>query len=116
MQVANVPLVVNELLSADFQSPAQQLNQIWGYSIQAEIAGIPSGVVNLQASSDPNNKAGYPINWTDIENSFFTVTAAGSVFWNVTSSLYNFVRLNYVDHSGGSSTAVMNARINIKGI
>jgi len=95
------------------------LDSIWGYSIQAVWTGTPNGTIKLQASSDPINQANQvnsPINWTDIANSAQVITAAGNFMWNITSTSYNYVQLVYLDASSGSSTAVLNANFNAKGV
>lgn len=119
MRIALVPLVSAQVLNASFFSKPQQLNMIFGYSIQAVITGTPTGSVRLQASNDqfveiePGNNP--PIVWTDISGSTFTVTAAGNEMWNVSDVGYTWVRIAYTDTSGGTSAAVMNANVNIKG-
>jgi len=100
-----------------------QLNQVLGFCIQAVITGTPTGTIQLQASTDPNTPLAtlppdypqLPVNWDNIANSLFTVTAAGTCTWNYTESMFNWVRIAYTDGSGGLSTATISARINTKG-
>jgi len=121
MRSNNAPLVTNAVMNTTINSPAIQLDQIIGYAIQAVYTGTPTGTLKLQASNDPVKLAydvnpQVPINWTDIADSDFTVTSAGIYTWNVTDVFYTFVRLVYLDSSGGTSTAVLNANINFKGV
>lgn len=117
MKIANIPLVTNQVLNASFNSAPNQLSQVYGYCIQAVITGTPTGSVKLQASNDPFIASNVfpPTHWTDIASSSFSVSASGSEMWNVTGGQYTWVRLAYTDTSGGTSTAVMNATLNIKG-
>lgn len=93
----------------------------------AIISGTPNGTLKLQASNDPEtNDTQYnstnlppaqgPVNWVDILDSTFTVSAAGEVMWNVDAVGYNYVRVVFTDASGGSSTATMNIIFNGKGV
>ena len=121
MRSNNAVLVTNAVMNTTITSPAVQLDQIIGYAIQAVYTGTPTGTFKLQASNDPV-KLAYdvnpqtPTNWTDIANSSYSVSSAGIYTWNVTDVFYTFVRLVYTDGSSGTSTAVLNANINFKGI
>jgi hypothetical protein len=120
MKIANTPLMTNVVMNDDLESDAIQLTNIFGYTVQAVYVGTPTGTFKLQASVDPIKFANdaqpqVPTNWNDIAGSSFAVTSSGITTWNVTNSFYTFVRLVYADGSGGSSTAVLNAVINVKG-
>lgn len=121
MKASNSVLVHNAVMNTTITSPAVNLFNIYGYSIQAVYTGVPTGTLKLQASVDPILLASdvqpqVPTNWTDVADSDFSITSAGIYVWNVTGTFYTFVRLVYIDGSGGTSTAVMNANINIKGV
>ena len=126
MKVYNVPNFISaQPLNVSFNSSAYQLNQAMGFSIQLVITGTPTGVFKLQCSDDANsgaqsplaqNPLSNPVNWTDVANSSFTVTAAGNIVWNVTSAMYNWIRVAYTDGSAGASTAIVNGTLNHKGI
>lgn len=131
MKVYNIPIATVQSASpvpihmnANFASFALQCYNIFGYSIQVEYTGTPTGTFKLQCSSDPVPQGsssdpltgGTPTNWTDIANSSVAVVAAGNYAWNVSDVMYNWVRLVYTDTSGGTSTATFNARYNGKGI
>lgn len=122
MRVSNYKLLTNQPMNTNINSPPQQLDQIFGYSVQAEYTGSSiNGTFKLQASSDPVPQANVtvvpavPMNWTDITGSPFTVNSAGSYMWNVSDVEYNWVRLVYTDASSGSSNGVVSAIINCKG-
>lgn len=98
------------------------------YAMAAIITGTPTGTIQIQASNDPEtndtqyNVAGNrppstaPTNWVTIANSPFSVTSAGESMWNVQAVGYNYVRVQYIDSSGGTSTATMNIVFNGKGV
>lgn len=120
MKTCNFPLVTAQPLNVSFNSQPFQLGQVLGYCIQAVVTGTPTGTVKLQASCDPIANSLIPttmppIHWTDVANSSFVLSASGSEMWNVTSSMYTWVRLVYTDSSGGTSTATMTAIANDKG-
>lgn len=122
MQVYNIKIVTNATMNTTINSAPYNVQQMYGYCIQAEFTGAPTGTLKLQASNDPatsylsgNTATNNPVtNWTDITNSSFAVASAGSFMWNVFDVMYNWVRLVYTDGSGGASTAVLNANINAK--
>jgi ribulose 1,5-bisphosphate carboxylase large subunit-like protein len=121
MKSSNSPLVTNTVMNQDFQSPAVSLVNIYGYAIQAVYTGTPTGTLKLQVSVDPVKLANdvqpqVPTNWVDLADSAFSITSAGIYVWNVENTMYTFVRMAYIDASGGTSTAVLNANINIKGV
>src|ERR1035437_7634471 len=108
MNIANIPIVPTpgHALSASFNSTYQQVANIFGYCIQAVITGTPTGSIKIQMSNDPYQNIFPndlpPVNWTDIANSIFAVTAAGNVAWNVMNPNYNWVRIVYTDTSSGA--------------
>lgn len=119
VQIPNI-IPVNTVMNATINSPALQTYQVFGYSVQVEFTGTPTGAFKLQASTDAfvanPTAAQLPVNWTDIADSTFTVTAAGNVMWNVSDVQYNWVRVVYTDASSGASTAVISASAaNLKG-
>lgn len=121
MRTANKALFTNTVMNTNLNSVAIPLPDIYGYSIQASYTGTPTGTFKLQASSDAfkyvnDAQPQVPVHWTDIANSSIAISASGDYMWNVTGSFYNFVRLVYTDASGGTSTAVLNATINNKGV
>ena len=122
MNVYNKTFFHTRELNEDIQSEGLTLLNMFGYSIQLVITGTPNVEFKLQGSADkvlfavplpPDIMAN---TWNDIQGSNATVTEDGIVTWNVTSSLYNFVRVVYTDASGGSSTATLNAKFNGKGV
>lgn len=126
MKVANIPNIIptSTVLSANRTSITIPLYQDFGYSIQIVFTGTPTGTFKLQASDDPVPQNGMPFsgiytatNWTDVANSSQAVSAAGSIVWNVSDVMYNYVRVVYTDGSSGSSTAIITSAIcNLKGI
>lgn len=115
-------------MNANYNSPYVPLKNIYLYSIVAIITGTPTGTIQLQASNDPetndtqyNVSAGQPpavgpVNWTTITNSPFTLNSSGNEMWNVDGVAYNYVRVQYIDTSGGTSTATMSIIYNGKGM
>lgn len=96
--------------------------------MSAIITGTPTGTIQIQASNDPetndtqyNTTAGQPpavgpTNWVTITNSPFVVSSSGEEMWNVNYAGYNYVRVQYLDSSGGTSTATMTIIFNGKGM
>ena len=120
-------------LNANYNSPYVQLKNIYTYTMSAIITGTPTGTVQIQASNDPetndtqtnlptalntqmtNPPSKAPVNWVTITGSPFIVTSAGEQMWNVNYAGYNYVRVQYIDSSGGTSTATMTIIFNGKG-
>jgi hypothetical protein len=123
MRVVQIPTIIaaGTVMNTTLYSIALGVPQMFGAAIQIEFTGTPTGTFQLEASSDPwvaNPTTGQtPTNWTVVADSQFTVTAAGNVMWNVSDIQYNYVRVQYLDSSGGTSTAtITNATANLKGI
>jgi hypothetical protein len=121
-------------LNANYNSPYVQLRNIYTYTMSAIITGTPTGTIQIQASNDPetndtqtnvvygsgapptNPPSVAPVNWVTITNSPFVVSSAGEEMWNVNYAGYNYVRVQYIDASGGTSTATMKIVFNGKGV
>lgn len=123
MLITNIPNIIaaNTVMNTTINSTPVPLYQTWGYAVQVVFTGTPTGTFKLQASCDPIPQARVevqtPINWTDIANSSYAVTAAGNYMWNVFDVGYNYVRVVYTDTSSGASTAIITvSTANIKGI
>lgn len=128
MRTINKTIAVNVPLNANYNSPYQPLRSIYTYTMCAIIAGTPTGTVQIQASNDPETNdtqinttanlppAVGPTNWVTIANSPFPVTSSGESMWNVNFVGYNYVRVQYLDSSGGTSTATMTIIFNGKGV
>jgi hypothetical protein len=117
MKHYNIVLESNAVLNTNIASAPMQLLNIYGYALQVIVTGTPNGTFKLQASCDPFNNQSLVTNWTDVANSPYTMTAAGTYMWNVTDVMYNYMRLVYTDASGGTSTATLVlATLNTKGV
>ena len=121
-------------LNANYNSPYVQLKNIYTYTMSAIITGTPNGTIQIQASNDPetndtqtnmptvdgaqplNPPSVAPVNWVTITNSPFVVSSSGEEMWNVNYAGYNYVRVQYIDASGGTSTATMKIIFNGKGV
>jgi hypothetical protein len=123
MRVNNMQFVSAQPMNISFFSQPIQLNQVLGFSIQAQITGTPTGTIFLQASTDSNTPLAtlapdsptLPTNWDTVVDSPFSVTEAGTCTWNHQQTMFNWVRIGYTDLSSGASTATVSARINTKG-
>jgi len=120
MKTANQIIVTSALMNTTVNSPAVPLQDIYGYAVQALYTGTPTGALKLQASCDAFKYAHdvnpqTPQTWTDVTDSSFSITSAGSYVWNVTGAFYSFFRVVYTDGSGGSSTARLTITVNVKG-
>lgn len=127
MRTINRTIATAVTLNANYNSPYQPLKGIYTYAMAAIITGTPTGTVQIQASNDPEtNDTQYnstnlppavgPTNWVTITNSPFPTTAAGEFMWNVNAVGYNYVRVQYLDSSGGASTAIMDIIFSGKGV
>jgi hypothetical protein len=128
MRTNNRQIATAVPLNANYNSPYQQLKNIYTYTMSAIITGTPTGTISIQASNDPETNdtqsntttnlppTQLPTNWVTITGSTFAVTAAGETMWNVSYAGYNYVRVQYVDGSGGASTATMTIIYNGKGV
>lgn len=101
-------LITNASMAADVVSPAQQLANVFGYSVQADYAtsGSLGGTLSLEASVDHREddkgnvlNAG---NFVTITNSPQVISGAGAFIWNIESSMYPYFRVRYT-HAGGDS-------------
>ncbi len=101
MLITPVHLLTDSDMAGD-SAVVQQLENTYGYSVQAVYTGAPNGTLSLQASDDYDPKTGIGT-WTTIADSSNTITGDGSSMWNVTSSNYRFVKFLY-SASGGSGT------------
>lgn len=97
------PKTILELMpmAGDIESPSLQLNQDFGYSIQAAWEGTPEGVFHVEVSNDQDV-------WTEIENSAVTVAAEeGHVVWNMSATPnYAWARLVYTYIAGAGLLTV----------
>jgi hypothetical protein len=134
MRTFNKKIATAVPLNANYNSPYVQLKNIYTYTMSAIITGTPNGTVQIQASNDPetndtqtntptvlgqslgNPPSIAPVNWVTISGSPFIVTSSGEQMWNVNAVGYNYVRVQYIDSSGGTSTATMNLIFNGKGV
>lgn len=127
MRTFNQTVATAVPLNANYNSPYVPLKQIYTYTMSAIITGTPTGTIQIQASNDPEtNDTQYniaqnrpptvvPTNWVTITGSPFIVTSSGEQMWNVNYAGYNYVRVQYIDGSGGTSTATMTIIFNGKG-
>ncbi len=107
--------------TATINSAAIPVDQLWGFAIQAEWTGTPTGTIKLQASCDApigtnqtSSGTSTVTNWTDITDSSYSITgSAGNYMWNVQAAGYRFVRLTYTN---ASSTGSLSATMSTKGV
>lgn len=121
MKTSNIALMTNVLMNTNLVSTAVEIQDIYGYAIQAVFTATPTGTFKLQASADPfkyvvGTQPQAPTNWVDVQDSSFAVTSSGVYIWNFNGAFYSFVRLVYTDTSGGSSTARLTVTMNVKGV
>lgn len=133
MRISNENLLIKDGIatstdmasSIDFQPIF--LGHIANYSIQIVFTGTPTGSFKLQISNDEGFKnSGSPntptntaqqldiVNWTDVTDSQFAVSAAGNVAWEVENTGARWVRVVYTASSGSGTVA--SARANVKGV
>lgn len=113
MRILNKLLVDATSLSASFNSEAQELDHIYGFSVHAVFTGTPSGTFRLQCSNDDVQLPSQVVNWTNITDSDQIVSAAGDIMYNYREANYKWVRLVYIRVGG---TGSVSARVYIKGV
>lgn len=109
-----------DISNAALYSTPVLLRHIDNYAIQIVTTGATvTGAFKLQASnSDPAiPDAGIPsaseMNWTDIDGSSVTFTAAGSFIWNAQGVGYQWVRVVWTE--SGTAAGAVTGRIHVKG-
>jgi hypothetical protein len=113
MRVMLDQIVTDGDMSEDITSSVQQLNQGFGFSVQADYTtqGTLAGTLSLEASLDHqidiNGNVLVQGNWVTVQDSTQALNGSGSFIWNVTSSMFPFVRLVY--DSADSDTGTLNA-------
>lgn len=94
-------VLMNELDISGDLTAQQQLEQVFAYSVAATFSGAnPAGVIKLQASLDE-------VNWVAIDDSAFSISATGTTIWNVMSSNYRFVQVNWLASGGSVGTVTV---------
>lgn len=109
MKVNNQIIFTNQAMNESFTSIPLQLNLMLFYAFQGIWTGTPNGYFFLEGSCDANypSSGAAPSHWSTIGGSTVTVVAAGDFLINVANIGYNWVRLQYVDSSGGISNALL---------
>jgi hypothetical protein len=101
------------VMNTTLTSKSMNLPNTYGFAIQVGWTGTVNGTFELQVSADPwvaNPTAGQaPVNWSTMPGSVYTTSTITSPFtWNFTGLAgYNWVRLVYLDSSGGSATGTI---------
>ena len=95
-------------MSANITSPAIPLEQAFMCGIQTTYTGAPVGSLFLTVSNDGITYSKY--NSSDNPQA---ITTAGSYYWIITATPFNFLKLNYTFTSG---TGTLNATSSYKGI
>ena len=127
MRVNNEDLLeINDVRTELDMTTSFDLKPIWlghiaNYSIQLIFTGTPGGNFKLQASCDtgkPNAQSETEkylnvVNWTDVTDSAFTISAAGNVMWDVQNTGYEWVKVVWTQTSG--SGLLTSARCKVKG-
>lgn len=67
-----------------------------GFSVQAVFTGNPNGILKIQTSNNG-------VDFSDILAGTYTVTAAGSVMFNIISANFAWFRLAYLPSSGNGT-------------
>jgi hypothetical protein len=106
-------------MAGDLTSSVQQLDNAFGYSVQANYATVGSlgGTLSLEASIDHQQDSQGNVlvagNWVTVTNSSQTISGAGSYIWNVENVMYPYFRVKYAHHSGDTGT--LNVYCNVRG-
>lgn len=99
------------LLNADFDSAAIDCSYVVAASLVITTSSTStSGVVKLQASNDPANQLGGPVNWVDIPSATVTMTSAGNYIVPKTDISYQWVRAVFTSGGADSGTLTINMK------
>ena len=122
-------LEINGVSSTPSLATSTNLKPIWlGYcaiaAIQLVFTGTPAGAFKLQASCDKGNPTATSetqqysgvTNWTDIDDSSETVSAAGNLLWNIADPGYQWIRVVWTASGAGTTPVLTVARCVTKGV
>lgn len=107
MKIAHKELLIGADMSADFESEAILVDQIYGLSFQAVATGSPVGSFAIQLSNDLTDKKADVTNWTTYAASAAAVSAAGNTFINYDGVHAKWARLIYTATSGTGTATVI---------
>lgn len=98
--------LVNDIsLAASSASNYAELLNYDSFSVHVIITGAPVGTLKLQSSNDG-------VNWEDVPDSSYAVSAAVTVMYNCVEQEYAYFRLSYTRASGSGT---INAFATLKG-
>jgi hypothetical protein len=119
MRLLNDSMISGDVdLSASWTSDAFWLGHMKDFSIQLVFSGFPAGVFRLQCSNDRENNvesASGVQNWSVVQGSTQTISAAGDHTWAISNAGYRWVRVQWVSAMGSTGT-LSSARVNGKGV
>lgn len=113
MKTVNDQVVTSQSLSANFASDAILVDQIYGFSMHLIYTGTPSGILSIECSNDPVQRASDIANWTPISGATVTISAAGDTLFNVDKVYFRWIRIKY---TFSSSTGSLSANYFAKGV
>ena len=113
MRVLNRKVLNNKSMASSFSSDVQQLDHIYGFSIQIVFTGTPSGAFKVQVSNDEVETEGQVTNWSDVAGSSTSISTAGDLTYNYDGIFSKWVKVVYTRVSG---TGTANAQLYMKGI
>lgn len=91
-------LSAGDMSQATLTSTSIPLEQMFGCSIQATFTGAPVGSLKLQVSNDQ-------VSWCDLPSPT-AISAAGCAMFNVSDTMYLFIRAVYTKTSGTGSLTI----------
>jgi hypothetical protein len=106
----DIILADSEDASTDVFSSAVKVSGSRRAFVQCIFTGAPVGVLYLEASADPTNKADDVTEWTILKD--YIVSAAGSVSIDAIRVNFKWLRVAF-DAAGGTGT--FTARLNLRG-
>lgn len=116
MRIITDVIANNVDASTSFNSGNIYIENCFSYSVQVVVTGTVAGSLKLQASNDVINIQSDPdgsgvTNWTDITGSTQAISGAGNGIYNVSSSIYKWLRAVYTSSSGtGNMTITVEAK------
>lgn len=114
---------VNGALGSSANFKPVWIENSMSYSIQLTFTGTPAGNFKLQGSNDvgqpqaaaESQRSSGVVNWTDVPSTQTTVSAAGSLLYNVEIAGYSWVRVVWTATGAGTTPILTVARAVIKG-
>lgn len=104
-------IVDNVAMDASFSSDQISILRFNSYALQYTFLGTPAGTLKVQVSCDEMGVSSALSSWDDLDDSSYTVSAAGTLTQNINQANYGKIRIVYTrSSSDGYLTVKMVAK------